>query len=64
MWASRVRGRLVLGVILGQAAGTNPVAAKAAALEAGGKMSAAVEQWLLRQAALVSEPGSTWTSTR
>ncbi|WP_433221323.1 D-alanyl-D-alanine carboxypeptidase family protein [Microtetraspora malaysiensis] len=59
MWASRVRGRLVLGVILGQAAGTNPVAAKAAALEAGGKMSAAVEQWLLRQAALVSEPGST-----
>ncbi|MFF3669555.1 D-alanyl-D-alanine carboxypeptidase family protein [Microtetraspora malaysiensis] len=64
MWASRVRGRLVLGVILGQAAGTNPVAAKAAALEAGGKMSAAVEQWLLRQAALVSEPGSTWASTR
>ncbi|MGV9598624.1 D-alanyl-D-alanine carboxypeptidase family protein [Streptosporangium sandarakinum] len=57
MWASRVRGRLVLGVILGQAAGTNPVAAKAAALEAGGRMSAAVEQWLLRRAALVSEPG-------
>ncbi|MEV7010386.1 hypothetical protein [Streptosporangium sp. NPDC051022] len=47
MWASRVRGRLVLGVILGQAAGTNPIAAKEAALEAGGKMSAAVERWLL-----------------
>ncbi|NUR92375.1 MAG: D-alanyl-D-alanine carboxypeptidase [Nonomuraea sp.] len=47
MWASRVRGRLVLGVILGQAAGTNPVAAKAAALEAGDRMSAAVERWLL-----------------
>ncbi|WP_214409199.1 D-alanyl-D-alanine carboxypeptidase family protein [Sphaerisporangium fuscum] len=46
MWASRVRGRLVLGVILGQAAGTDPAAGKAAALEAGGKMSAAVEQWL------------------
>ncbi|MEU6744196.1 D-alanyl-D-alanine carboxypeptidase family protein [Streptosporangium sandarakinum] len=57
MWASRVRGRLVLGVILGQAAGTNPVAAKAAVLEAGGRMSAAVEQWLLRRAALVPEPG-------
>jgi serine-type D-Ala-D-Ala carboxypeptidase (penicillin-binding protein 5/6) len=57
MWASRVRGRLVLGVILGQAANTNPIAAKAVALEAGGKMSAAVEQWLLeRPAALVSEP--------
>ncbi|MFB9469350.1 D-alanyl-D-alanine carboxypeptidase family protein [Nonomuraea salmonea] len=46
MWASRVEGRLVLGVILGQAAGTNPVAGKAAALEAGARMSAAVEQWL------------------
>ncbi|MEV4246039.1 hypothetical protein AB0J63_21815 [Streptosporangium canum] len=49
MWASRVRGRLVLGVILGQAANTNPTAAKAAALEAGGRMSAAVEQWLLKR---------------
>ncbi|MEU4580336.1 serine hydrolase [Nonomuraea sp. NPDC023979] len=48
MWASRVRGRLVLGVILGQAAGTNPVAAKAAALEAGSRMTAAVEQHLTR----------------
>ncbi|GAA3610544.1 serine hydrolase [Nonomuraea rosea] len=48
MWASRVRGRLALGVILGQAAHTNPAAAKAAALEAGGRMSAAVEQWLLK----------------
>ncbi|MFI7614921.1 D-alanyl-D-alanine carboxypeptidase family protein [Nonomuraea terrae] len=46
VWASRVRGRLVLGVILGQAAGTDPVAGKAAVLAAGGKMSAAVEQWL------------------
>ncbi|WP_433370051.1 hypothetical protein [Streptosporangium sp. CA-115845] len=34
------------------ASGTNPVAAKAAALEVGGKMSAAVEQWLLRRATL------------
>ncbi|MFI7415734.1 D-alanyl-D-alanine carboxypeptidase family protein [Nonomuraea sp. NPDC049684] len=47
MWASRVRGHLVLGVILGQAAHTDPAAAKAAALEAGGRMSAAVERWLL-----------------
>ncbi|MEV4175525.1 hypothetical protein [Nonomuraea sp. NPDC049709] len=47
MWASRVRGRLVLGVILGQAAGTDPATAKAAALEAGDRMSAAVERWLL-----------------
>ncbi|MFI6927311.1 D-alanyl-D-alanine carboxypeptidase family protein [Nonomuraea spiralis] len=46
MWASRVRCHLVLGVILGQAAHTNPAAAKAAALEAGGRMSAAVERWL------------------
>ncbi|MFF0249625.1 hypothetical protein ACWEU6_17775 [Streptosporangium sandarakinum] len=52
----------MLGVILGQAAGTNPVAAKEAALEAGGRMSAAVEQWLLRQAALASEPGPAWSS--
>ncbi|MER5628443.1 serine hydrolase [Streptosporangium sp. NPDC002544] len=60
MWASRVRGRLVLGVILGQVANTNPVAAKAAALEAGGKMSAAVERWLLkRPAALLPEPRPT-----
>ncbi|MFD8528911.1 D-alanyl-D-alanine carboxypeptidase family protein [Streptosporangium canum] len=49
MWASHVRGRLVLGVILGQASGTNPAAAKVAALEVGGKMSAAVEQWLLNR---------------
>ncbi|MFG2075305.1 D-alanyl-D-alanine carboxypeptidase family protein [Nonomuraea maritima] len=47
MWASRVRGRLVLGVILGQAAGTDPVSGKEAALAAGGKMTAAVERWLL-----------------
>ncbi|MFI7535892.1 D-alanyl-D-alanine carboxypeptidase family protein [Streptosporangium sp. NPDC049376] len=46
VWASRVRGRLVLGVILSQAAGTNPVAAKAAALDVGGRMSEAVERWL------------------
>ncbi|GII87890.1 D-alanyl-D-alanine carboxypeptidase [Sphaerisporangium siamense] len=50
MWASRVRSRLVLGVILGQATGVTPVAAKAAALEAGEKMSAAVERWLLTSA--------------
>ncbi|GAA3163550.1 hypothetical protein GCM10020001_105400 [Nonomuraea salmonea] len=58
MWASRVEGRLVLGVILGQAAGTNPVAGKAAALEAGARMSAAVEQWLRAAAprARVSRP--------
>lgn len=49
MWASRVRGHLVLGVILGQAANTNPTTAKAAALEAGGRMSAAVEEWLLKR---------------
>ncbi|WP_283137392.1 D-alanyl-D-alanine carboxypeptidase family protein [Rhizohabitans arisaemae] len=55
MWASRVRGRLVLGVILGQAADTNPVAAKAAALEAGGRMSAAVERWLLTRPTAVGE---------
>jgi D-alanyl-D-alanine carboxypeptidase (penicillin-binding protein 5/6) len=36
----------VLGVILGQAAGTNPTAGLAAALVVGEKMSAAVEQWL------------------
>jgi D-alanyl-D-alanine carboxypeptidase (penicillin-binding protein 5/6) len=47
MWASRVRGRLVLGVILSQAAGTDPVSGKEAALAAGGKMTAAVERWLL-----------------
>lgn len=47
VWASRVRGRLVLGVILGQATNTTPIAAKTAALEAGAKMSAAVEHWLL-----------------
>ncbi|WP_049561881.1 D-alanyl-D-alanine carboxypeptidase family protein [Nonomuraea sp. SBT364] len=57
MWASRVRGRLVLGVILGQAAGTNPVAAKAAALEAGARMTAAVEQWLLTHDADGRGPG-------
>ncbi|MFG2006460.1 D-alanyl-D-alanine carboxypeptidase family protein [Spirillospora sp. NPDC048911] len=53
MWASRVRGRLVLGVILHQAANTNPTAAKAAVLEAGEKMSAAVERWLLKQPAVL-----------
>ncbi|RJL35524.1 D-alanyl-D-alanine carboxypeptidase family protein [Bailinhaonella thermotolerans] len=46
VWASRVRGRLVLGVILAQAVNTNPVAAKAAVLEEGERMSAAVERWL------------------
>lgn len=58
MWASRVRGHLVLGVILGQASGVNPVAAKAAALEAGGKMTAAVEKWLLSPEALAPKTRS------
>ncbi|MFD9941799.1 D-alanyl-D-alanine carboxypeptidase family protein [Nonomuraea sp. NPDC059023] len=59
MWASRVRGRLVLGVILAQKPGTTPAAAKAAALQAGAKMTGAVERWLLRPAALVPEPAAT-----
>ncbi|GAA4593978.1 serine hydrolase [Planotetraspora phitsanulokensis] len=46
MWASRVGRHLVLGVILGQAAGTNPTAGLAAVLETGEKLSASVEQWL------------------
>ncbi|GAA0944640.1 serine hydrolase [Nonomuraea longicatena] len=46
VWASRVRGRLVLGVILGQATGAGPAAAKAAVLDQGAKMSAAVARWL------------------
>ncbi|GII52380.1 D-alanyl-D-alanine carboxypeptidase [Planotetraspora thailandica] len=58
MWASRVQGRLVLGVILGQAAGTNPTAGLAAALEAGGKMSAAVEQWLGSATPVPTEAGA------
>ncbi|MFI6497328.1 D-alanyl-D-alanine carboxypeptidase family protein [Nonomuraea typhae] len=45
MWAARLRGRLVYGVVLGQAAGTNPVAAKHAALLAGERLSAAAERW-------------------
>ncbi|NUP62782.1 MAG: hypothetical protein HOV96_11915 [Nonomuraea sp.] len=61
MWASRVRGRLVLGVILGQAAHTDPVAAKEAALEAGGRMSAAVEQWLIGR---LDATGTSATGTR
>ncbi|GAA4558022.1 serine hydrolase [Planotetraspora kaengkrachanensis] len=51
MWASRVGGHLVLGVILGQAAGTNPTAGLAAVLEAGGKLTESVEQWLSTQEA-------------
>ncbi|MEU8357796.1 hypothetical protein AB0C27_17425 [Nonomuraea sp. NPDC048882] len=58
MWASRVRGRLVLGVILGQAAGSDPVTGKTAALEAGARMSAAVERWLLETTTAQAHPGS------
>ncbi|MEV0158835.1 hypothetical protein [Nonomuraea fuscirosea] len=58
MWASRVRGRLVLGVILGQAAGSDPVTGKAAALEAGARMSAAVEHWLLSTTATRPDAGA------
>ncbi|MFI6295451.1 D-alanyl-D-alanine carboxypeptidase family protein [Nonomuraea sp. NPDC050790] len=47
MWASRVRGRLALGVILGQRPGAGPAAAKEAALRAGAEMTAAVERRLL-----------------
>lgn len=58
MWASRVRGRLVLGMILGQAAGSDPVTGKTAALEAGARMSAAVEHWLLSTTATRPDAGA------